>query len=245
MTVSKFYGISLGPGDPELVSLKALNKLQQADIIYSATSRQGNNSVAAGIISKLPDVNAEKCELIFAMNCDWNDRLCTIKEHAVKIAESIKIGKKCTFATIGDALTYSTFTYLAEALKSILPDIKVEVIPGINSWSALNAQNGYASLVEDNEKLIVFPAYQQPDSVEIKKYLTAGNTVVLLKTYRSRNHIIDQIKNFGAHITYGSNSGLENQFISSDLNEIYARPNEYLSMLILKSRKNEEICNGF
>ena len=134
-------------------------------------------------------------------------------------------------------MTYSTCGYLLRALRGILPDLRCEIVPGVNSWSALAASSG-SPLVEDNGILRVVPSYLPPDSPELAGMLEREGAVVLLKTYRSRNAYLDRLSGESCEILYGANIGLENEFISGDPEEIRARPEEYLSMLLV--RKMEE-----
>lgn len=229
----------MGPGDPELLSLKALKAMQDADIIYTVASRQGMLSVSGKIVASLPGITAECRELTFAMNKDWQDRLYTISGHAQAIAKELRKGKICAFASIGDSLTYSTCSYLVEALENIIPELNKSIIPGINSWSALAAAYGKMPLVEDIERLTVIPGYLEPDKGEIARVLQNSETIVFLKTYRTRNRIIELLREFPVEILYGANVGLENQFISDDINQIINRGEEYLSMLIVKTKKTK------
>ena len=75
----KFYGVGLGPGDPGLVTLKALSALQTAGHIYAVASRQSERSVSASIIAALPEVDAPLTELEFTMSTDWTERLIALK----------------------------------------------------------------------------------------------------------------------------------------------------------------------
>lgn len=231
-----FYGVGLGPGDPELVTLKALKLMQRADIIYTAVSRQGSTSVSGRIVAALPDIQAECRELVFAMNQDWNDRQKVISNHAHTIAGELDQGRNCVFATIGDPLTYSTCGYLSSMLERIIPEAGQVIVPGVNSWSAAAAEYGKAPLVEDMERLTVIPGYLEPDKAEIARCLAENGTTVFLKTYRTRNCIINALKDFPADIIYGADIGLDSQFVSDNIEEIIKRKDEYLSMLIVKPK---------
>ena len=137
----KFFGVGLGPGDPDLITRKGWEALCQADIIYTVASRQGSSSQSLRIVKAQPGVKAELRELVFAMNQDWEDRLSTIDRHAADIAAELKNGYDCAFVTIGDVLTYSTCGYLLEALMKLIPNLNKTIVPGVNSWSALTAAN--------------------------------------------------------------------------------------------------------
>ncbi len=234
----KFFGVGLGPGDPDLITRKGWEALCHADIIYTVASRQGSSSQSRRIVTAQPGVRAEQRELVFAMNQDWDDRMATIARHAADIAAELKNGNSCAFATIGDVLTYSTCGYLLDALLQLIPELETTIIPGVNSWSALTAANSGLPLVSDQEKLTVIPGYITPDRETVAGIIDGSETVVFLKTYRSRNEIINLLRDFPVDILYGANVGMDNQFISTDINEITARKAEYLSMLIVRKRQS-------
>lgn len=233
MNCGKFYGVGLGPGDPGLVTRKAAEILCSVQVVYTAASRQSSRSVSGAILDALPGVTARRVELEFTMATDFPTRLARIREHAERIAGELRSGKDCAFGTIGDPMTYSTCGYLLRALRGILPDLRCEIVPGVNSWSALAASSA-SPLVEDNGILRVVPSYLPPDSPELAGMLEREGAVVLLKTYRSRNAYLDRLSGESCEILYGANIGLENEFISGDPEEIRARPEEYLSMLLVR-----------
>ena len=103
-----FYGVGLGPGDPELITWKALKILQKADRIYTAVSRQSERSVSGAVIAALPEICAPAEELRFSMSGDWTERRNCIDAHAGRTAEELKKGLDRGVVTIGDPMTYST-----------------------------------------------------------------------------------------------------------------------------------------
>ncbi len=236
MKLGKFYGVGLGPGDPGLVTLKAAEVLRSVQVVYTVASRQSTRSVSGAVIDALSGVAARREELKFTMATDFPTRLAKIDEHAGRIAVELRQGNDCAFTTIGDPMTYSTCGYLLRALRRILPELNYEIVPGVNSWSALAAASA-SPLVEDNDILRVVPSYLPPDSPELRKMLGPEGAVILLKTYRSRNEYLDRLSGEDCEVLYGANIGLENEFISEDPEAIRARPEEYLSMLIMRKGK--------
>ncbi len=231
---AKFYGIGLGPGDPGLVTLKALSCLQLVDRIFSVASRQSERSVSADIIKALPDISASLCELEFVMSRNREERLKRIDDHASIIAEFLDKGESCAFVTIGDPMTYSTCSYLLRALLDIRPGLPVEIIPGVNSWSALAAKT-CTPLVEDKQILRIVPSYDESD----KPDFPPNSSTILLKTYKSRNKLLEQVPGEST-VIYGANLGLENEVTASGRDEIEKLPQAYLSMLAVKYEKEKQ-----
>lgn len=233
-----FFGIGVGPGDPGLITVKALELLKLVDVIFTVSSRQSDRSVSAAVIDSIEGTSGKQKQLIFAMTKDWKDRMNLIRKNAQIILEDLRLGKDCVFATIGDPLTYSTYGYLMKELLRLEPELKVKTIPGVNSWSALAAESN-TILVEDKEKLCIVPSYSE---VAEKEALQNADTVVFLKTYKSRNDIVNNLKKDipEASVLYGANLGMEKQFISTDFDKITAHDREYLSMLIVKKNRTHE-----
>lgn len=236
MKRGKFYGVGLGPGDPGLVTLKAAAVLRRVRVIYTVASRQSLRSVSGRIIDSLPDISARKIELEFTMARDFGERLARIDEHAEMILDELNAGNDCAFTTIGDPMTYSTCGYLLRALRRMEPELEFEIVPGVNSWSALAAASA-EPLAEDNDVLRIVPGYLAPDSGELDTIMKSEGTVVFLKTYRERERYVSVLRERNCGMVYGANIGLENEFFSSDPDEISARPEEYLSMLLGKTEK--------
>ena len=216
----------MGPGDPGLITVKALEILKSADVVFTAVSRGSDRSVSAAVVDAYPEIKGEKVELVFSMTTEKDIRAGMIKDNARRVMSELEKGRNCAFATIGDPLTYSTFGYLLKEIAS--PEQSVLVVPGVNAWSALAAESRTV-LVEDLEKLSIVPSYKKMNQDEI---LDASDTVVFLKVYRQKDALLDQIEKAGGKVIYGSNLGLENEFISDDIEEIRKRDDEYLSMII-------------
>ncbi len=233
MGTGKFYGVGLGPGDPGLVTLRAAEVLRSVDLIFSVASRQSDRSVSGRILDALPGVVAGRVELEFTMSKDFGERLRRIEEHAEKILVGLRTGSDVAFVTIGDPMTYSTCGYLLRALRRMEPALRFEIIPGVNSWSALAAATA-SPLVEDREVLQILPTAVAPDDETIGALQTLKGTTVLLKCYRTRDELIRKLRGCRRRVTYGANLGLEDAFISEDPAAIADRPEEYLSMLMVR-----------
>jgi precorrin-2/cobalt-factor-2 C20-methyltransferase len=225
------YGVGVGPGDLDLITIKAVKILQKVDIIFTVVSRQSERSISSRVVDNLDNITAKRIPLTFAMTKDWDDREKLIKHNSQIVLKSLQEGKNCAFTTIGDPLTYSTYGYLMKEIQKLDSKIKIVTIPGVNSWSALAAASNMI-LVEDKEKLTIVPSYSEVSPTEA---LQNSDTVIFLKTYNSRNTIIEDIDSDNCKILYGSNIGMDKEYISTDKAEITAHGKEYLSMVIAKN----------
>ncbi len=233
MSTGIFYGVGLGPGDPGLLTLKAIDALRKAEVIYTVGSRCRGKGVSTLILDSIKDLTSCRVELKFAMKLSWPERLKLIRQNAGLIASELQDGRDCAFACIGDPLTYGTCGYLQEELKNMIPGLKIEIIPGVNSWSALAASAG-TELCADLEGLRIIPSYQVLSESKLDEILDSGDTLVFLKTYRSRNELVEMLKKRKRDILYGANIGLKEQFICTEPEKITDRDLEYLSMVIVK-----------
>lgn len=227
-----FCGVGLGPGDPGLVTLKALEVLKSVDVIFVPSSKNSANCIAKSIIDSLPGVKAEVIQLSFAMTSDMAERERFYSNNVDEIKNALFLGKSCAFALIGDPLTYGTYGYIIKALANI-SEIEIETIPGVNSWSSLAAKNNFI-LVENKEELRIVPSFEfEADQIALDN--GTQETIVYLKAFKEKNNILDSLDS-NSEVIYGANIGLENEFISSDREAIREAKPTYLSMII--ERKN-------
>ena len=233
--IGKFYGVGVGPGDPELLTVKAVKVLKSAAVIFDVIGPNSKNSISGAILDSL-ELSAERCALIFSMARDNQTRQRTIAANAQIVEARLREGKTCVFATIGDPFIYSTYIYLRNELLNLIPELAVETVPGITSFQAA-AVKADIPLVEDCERLCVIPAFSEDNINEFP--IESADTLVFLKSYRTRNKIIHYLKseNIKFSAIYAARIGLEGELISKNLEEITALPDEYLSMLIVKKIK--------
>ena len=133
MAYPKLYCIGCGPGDPDLLTLKAINIIKNADIIYTPTAREGKPSVALSIVERFLNKDTEIQQLVFPMIKDFNKLKENWKHNTKEITDSIRNGKRAIYLTVGDPSLYSTWIYIYREITNAHKDIEVEVIPGITS----------------------------------------------------------------------------------------------------------------
>jgi len=236
--IGKFIGVGVGPGPEDLMTLRALKALQSADVIFEAVGKNSAFSVSGRIVETIEGIYAEHAKLVFSMSLDPETRRKAVEENAEQVARELRAGRVCAFATIGDPMTYSTYSYLLAELRSMMPDLQVETVPGVTSYQAAAAAAG-TPLVENDEILSVVPAFSGGNLP--RELFDSSDTLVFLKTYRTRKEILDKLgdnwKEFDA--LYAARLGLDGETLSSDTAEMADLPEEYLSLLIAKKRKTE------
>lgn len=231
-TPGKFYGVGIGPGDPEYLTLRAVNVFRAVDVVFTVTGPNSDFSISEAVVRSVGGVKAQFHKLVFSMSRDAKTRQEQIERNTAVIEEALSRGLDCAFATLGDAMTYSTLGYILSLLASRHPDLHTEVVPGITSYCTLAAHSRHI-LVENGERLRVIPAFK-PDMADSLEF-PPGTTTVLMKTYRSRARLMERIRQEkGIRVIYGERLGMPDEFITDDIDVIAARPEEYLSLMFVK-----------
>ena len=192
----ELIAVGCGPGDPDLLTVKAVKAIQNADIIMCPTSKQDKPSIALAVISSIID-NSKKPEiinLVFPMTKDRDVLESTWKNNADLLSEHVLSGKKVVYITVGDPYLYSTWIYLHRELEKSHPEIKITVIPGIVSMFTFASKVGI-SLAEGAEKLTVIPSCY--DLSQVKDLAKNSDTMVFLKDGRYFDQVIQLLKDAG------------------------------------------------
>ena len=188
--------VGCGPGDPELLTVKAVKAIRNADVIMCPTSREGKTSIAYSIVSSVinPSKRPDVVNLVFPMVKDNKVLKDTWEKNAQAIADAIKAGKNVVYLTVGDPSLYSTWIYLQRELKSKHPEIKITVIPGIVSMFAFASKVGI-SIAEGDETVAVIPACY--DLSRVKETAKNCDTMIFLKDGRYFDQVIALLKEAG------------------------------------------------
>ena len=233
-------GIGVGPGDPDLLTVKAVKAIQNADIIMCPASKEDRPSIALSVVSSLIDKskNQEIVKLIFPMTKDKDVLEATWKKNAKIMAEKVLLEKNVVYLTVGDPYLYSTWIYMHKDLKENYPDMEISVIPGIVSIFTFAAKVGI-SIAEGAEKVAIIPSCYDLSSVkEIAKY---SETMVFLKDGRYFDQVITVLKEAGfpddSIFAIGQDLGTENEIIRKlTLGEVNdgTLTTKYFSILVVK-----------
>lgn len=232
----KFYGIGVGPGDPELLTLKAYRTLQNVDVVCVPKSSADRESLALSVVNKIIKHQILTIELTFPMS--RNKQI--LEEHwaiaGERVAQLVQQGNKVAFITIGDPMFYSTYGYIQAYLQKNYPWLPVETIPGVTAMSACAAALG-EPLATGDEDLAVIPAVNNLKRLE--ETLDNFDNVVLMKINRHFDKILEILhkKNLINRAVLVSRCGYPDQLISRDITEFAGKNLDYMSILILRNLK--------
>jgi precorrin-2/cobalt-factor-2 C20-methyltransferase len=174
--------VGVGPGDPELLTLKAVRALSEAATIFTARSTKNGHSLALDIARPHIKSDAPVVELAFPMTRKPAVLAAAWQANAEAVLEVSRRGEPSVFLTLGDPSTYSTFGYLRRTLKALEPDFPVRVVPGVTSYAAAAALCNQV-LVEGAENLAIVSGIDDPEGM--KAALRSCPAAVIMKAYRS------------------------------------------------------------
>ena len=229
-----FYGIGVGPGDPELITLKGHRILQETSVIAYPEAASGGGSYAAEIIGKLINVSEkEMLSLEFPMTKDkavleakWNLAV----DHVIKPLEE---GRDVVFVSEGDPLFFSTFIHLMEKIKERDSRLKIHIVPGISSMLGAAAALGWGLVVGD-QKFAVIPA--TADMEEMAEEIDHHDTVVFYKVAKVIRPLVELLKtkNLAQKSAIVSKVTSAEEKIYYDLNDVPESGIPYLSLLVVR-----------
>jgi len=233
-------GIGVGPGDVELLTVKAVKAIHNADVIMCPASKEDRPSIALSIIESIIDKskNQEIIKLIFPMTKDKDILEASWKRNAKIMAETVLKGKNVVYITIGDPYLYSTWIYMHRDLKEKYPDMDISVVPGIVSIFSFASKVGI-SVAEGAEKVAIIPSCYDLSSVkEIAKY---SESMIFLKDGRYFDQVIEVLKEAGfpdnSLFAIGQDLGTDNEIIRTmTLGEVNddTLTTKYFSILVVK-----------
>ncbi len=228
----KFIGIGVGPGDPELVTVKAINAIKSLDIVVCPEAREGKGSFAFDIAKQYIPTSTDVLTLVFPMVHDHDVMEKAWKENAQIIEGKVKEGKTVGFITLGDPGVYSTYMYILPYLSE---DIMIETIPGVTSFSAVAATQNLP-LVLWEESFGVTALKKGAESV--KKALDVYDNLVIMKPSHDPKLLASILEEKGLDDKFVliSKCSTDEEIITENIDDLKNGNVPYLSTLIVKRK---------
>lgn len=231
-----FYGVGVGPGDPELLTVKAVKAIEGADIIIAPRTEKKDGSVAYNIAKPYIKEESKVVYQVFPMVKDFeSDETGAWVKNKEEILTYLNEGKNVVFLTLGDPMIYSTYIYVFRLLEE--KGIDIVTIPGVPAFCAIGSLLN-RPIVEGNDILTVIPATAKEDVIE--QALTASGSVVMMKVYKNFDAMVDLLdaKGMAQNATLVSRVGLDDEVRMHDILAAKGQKLNYLSTIL--ARKGEK-----
>ena len=227
----KLYGVGVGPGDPELITLKAKRILEAVDYIAIPKTASDRDSVALSIAEGVLDTKKAVIELLFPMSFDSELLEASWSNSVAEVTAKLDAGKDVAFITLGDPTVYSTYIYIHKEIKSRGYD--TEIIPGITSFCASAARLGI-SLAENREAVAVVPSAYECGN--LGTILDSCDNVVLMKVSRNLPALKQRLKDMGLldKAVLVSKCGFPDERIEYDVEKASEEKLSYFTTMIIK-----------
>lgn len=226
----KLYGIGVGPGDPELLTLKAYRIMNECDVIAIPSEDKDTCTAYLIAVQSVPQLAyMEILPVNMPMTKDKDVLYLSHEKGATDVIELLNREKNVGFLTLGDPTVYSTYMYIHNRVN--LRGYETEIINGIPSFCAVAATLGI-SLAENKEQVHIFPA-----SYELADALNLQGTKIFMKMGKKLREVKSKIKEAKLEAYMVENCGMENEEIYKTMEEF---PEEagYYSLIIIKNNSN-------
>lgn len=232
----KLYGVSVGPGESGLLTVKAKELIEEADVIAYPVNKRGEESTALEIVKGVADISGKKVmELLFSMDPDDNVRKACRKEAIKELVTALDHGSDVAMISLGDVGIYSTYMYVDKEVRDL--GYETEVIPGITSFCG-GAAKARIPLTIGNESLVVVPMAKQ-DNAMLESALSAFDNIVVMKAWDSMDVLKKLTEKYDIpkdNVTVISNIGMEGEYIGPiDPDREYG----YFTTVIVKKRRGD------
>ena len=231
----KFYGVGVGPGDPELLTVKAVNAIKNADVIIAPKTEKKEGSVALTIAQPYIE-DAEIVFQTFPMVKHFEESKEIFIANTNQILEFLREGKNVAFLTLGDPMFFSTYIYIFNLLKDSGADITT--IAGVPAFLAIASHIGKPAAY-GNEIMTVIPATAPKE--KIVDALKVSDAAVLMKVYKNFPEVVELLDetNMIDDAVLISRYGLDDEKIFGNLREHKADKLNYLSTIL--TRKSQVV----
>jgi precorrin-2/cobalt-factor-2 C20-methyltransferase len=231
--IGTLHGIGVGPGDPELITVKAFRTLQQTPVIAYPKKRTGSKSYAHQIAEVyINPGEKEMLGLVFPMTKDeailereWNQTVSRVWEH-------LSQGKDVAFVTEGDPLLYSTFIHMMRLMQTLHPEVSIKTIPGISSMGGAASRLGIA-LADGDDHVAIIPARDDYDAM--RKVIEDNDCVIFIKVAK----VLDLILMILRDLNLSDKASVVTKVTSEEeviwnVDEIEGLELEYLTLMVVR-----------
>ncbi|MBI4187485.1 MAG: precorrin-2 C(20)-methyltransferase [Chloroflexi bacterium] len=232
--VGRLYGVGVGPGDPELLTLRAYRILSRVPVIFAPQKDDNSDSFARSIIAGVLENSEERViGLVFPMLRDESRLTGSWHKAAESIWEHLKRGEDCALVNVGDPLLYGTFIHVLEALRKSHPEVRIEVVPGVSSINAAAAR-AVLPLAINDERIAIISRIDQDEAV--RETLRNFDTVVFMKLQGMFDRLLAILEqmNLVEKCVYVRRCTTQDEEIVRDITSLKGKKLDYFSLLIVR-----------
>lgn len=234
----KLYAIGVGPGSPDLLTVRAAEILKRVPVIFSPLSAMGTTSRALEVAAPYLDRSRQRVvELAFPMQKEQEELESEWEEAVREIVANLAPAEEGAFITIGDVSLYSTFYYVQRILRSRHPEVTIELVPGIPSFSAVSALLGIPYGIAD-DRIVILPATFERE--RLARSIQEHDTIILMKVNRVLDQVIEILEAQGIldKAVFITKCGMPDQEVVYDLRTLRGTSPSYFSLILVN--KNAE-----
>jgi precorrin-2/cobalt-factor-2 C20-methyltransferase len=232
MSRSTVYVIGVGPGDPELLTLRAARVLDECSLVLHA-GKSDNSGFALEVVSPRLRPDQTVRGMALAMRRGPDDGSVGYDRVAAALIEASRSGTPAGFLTEGDPMLFGSGSYVAERLRAMAPEVLVEIVPGVSAISAAAARLGWP-LAQKSGILTICPATYHPD--DIGAILDRGGSSCWLKAADVLPRLIEELSGRGRldRAALVERAGRPDERIFLDLSAAVREPLSYFSMVLVR-----------
>ena len=228
---AKFIGVGVGPGDPELITLKAFRYIQHADVISYIANEKGESQAKKIATEALSSIvrKYEEIPLCMPMCDDRRIANAVYDKAANDIRAALSENKRVVFLCEGDPLFFGSFAYLLERLQH---DIECEVVPGISSVHAASSALQLPLTMLKESFSVVSGRHSEESLTQI---LNIHDSVVIMKAGRSRQRILNALEASSrkSEASYLEYIGRDGEYIQRDISLLQGEAGPYFSLFVV------------
>jgi precorrin-2/cobalt-factor-2 C20-methyltransferase len=212
----KLFAIGTGPGDADLLTVRAARCLAGLETLYAPAARKGGDSLALSIVREYLLAGIEIKERHFPMSHNDDEKNQAWDDVAEEIAQDVADGKQVGFVSLGDSMLFSTWVSLLVRLRQ---RIEIEIIPGITSFSCIAARNQFPLAMEQQSLAVIACTAPEP---EIEQALLRHSSLVLMKVAPNFGVVkaLLQKHHLTRYALLVSDASLENEWVCRDIESI-------------------------
>lgn len=242
MTQLNLTAVGIGPGDPDLITVKGMRTIQEADIVFAPLNAKTGESTAISIAEMWLDRNRQQVIALKLEMVRYAGKLTEVwAATANQILNAMKTyadehnadAVNAVYLILGDPSLYGTFTYIAAQIAD--SDVSVSIVPGVMSFAAGAATAQFPLAVMD-ERVAVLPASYEADSTKLRETLAAFDVVILMKVGRVLPQILDMLAelNLLPNSLYVEKVGMADERVIVGLADLPREPAPYFSLVIVR-----------